>query len=144
MSENPVHAMNRQVIEEFRANGGRTLGRFAGTELLLLHTKGAKTGAQRVNPMMFARDGERYVVFASKNAAPAHPDWFHNLVAHADVEVELGTESFKAKATVLTGDERERMWVQAAREFPFLNDHQARTKRQIPVIVLERQRELSR
>ena len=136
MSEDPIHAMNRQVIEEFRANGGRTLGRFAGTELLLLHTKGAKTGAERVNPMMFARDGERYVVFASKNAAPSHPDWYRNLVAHPAVEVELGSESFRATATVLSGEERERVWAESAREFPFLNDHQARTKRQIPVIVL--------
>ena len=138
VSENPVHEMNRQVIEEFRANGGRTLGRFAGTELLLLHTRGAKTGAERVNPMMFARDGERYVVFASKNASPTHPDWYHNLVAHPDVQVEMGTESFPARATVLTGEERERVWAQAAREFPFLDDHQARTERQIPVIALER------
>jgi deazaflavin-dependent oxidoreductase (nitroreductase family) len=138
MSEDPVHAMNRQVIEEFRANGGRTLGRFANTELLLLHTRGARTGGERVNPMMFARDGKRYVVFASKNAAPKHPDWYLNLVAHPDVEVELGTERFQATATVLTGEERERVWTQSARRFPFLNDHQARTKRVIPVIALER------
>jgi deazaflavin-dependent oxidoreductase (nitroreductase family) len=137
MSENPVHAMNREVIGEFRANGGKTLGRFAATELLLLHTKGAKTGAERVNPMMFARDGERYIVFASKNAAPSHPDWYHNLVAHPDVEIELGTNTFAATATVLAGDERERVWAQSAREFPFLNDHQARTQRVIPVIALE-------
>ena len=138
MSEDPVHAMNRQVIEEFRANAGKTLGRFANTELLLLHTRGAKTGAARVNPMMFARDGERYIVFASKHAATANPDWYHNLVAHPDITIELGTESFQATAVVLAGDERERVWTQAAREFPFLNEHQARTQRQIPVIALER------
>jgi deazaflavin-dependent oxidoreductase (nitroreductase family) len=138
MSEDPVHAMNRQVISEFRANGGKTLGRFANTELLLLHTRGARTGAERVNPMMFARDGERFIVFASKNAAPRHPDWYHNLVANPDVEVELGTGSFTARAAVLTGEERERVWTQSAREFPFLNDHQARTQRVIPVIALER------
>jgi deazaflavin-dependent oxidoreductase (nitroreductase family) len=138
MSEDPVHAMNRQVIEEFRANAGKTLGRFANTELLLLHTRGAKTGAARVNPLMFARDGERYIVFASKNAAPANPDWYHNLVANPDVEVELGTQSFPAKASVLAGDERERVWGEAAHDFPFLNDHQSRTQRLIPVIALER------
>jgi deazaflavin-dependent oxidoreductase (nitroreductase family) len=138
MSEDPVHAMNRQVIEEFRANAGKTLGRFAATELLLLHTKGAKTGAARVNPLMFARDGERYVVFGSKNAAPNNPDWYHNLVANPDVEVELGTQSFPARASVLAGEERERVWAQAAQGFPFLNDHQARTQREIPVIALER------
>jgi deazaflavin-dependent oxidoreductase (nitroreductase family) len=139
MSENPVHEMDRQVIEEFRANGGRTLTRFAGTELLLLHTRGARTGAERVNPMMFARDGERYVVFASKNAAPRHPDWYHNLVANPDVEVELGNERFAARATVLQGEERRRIWNQSAAQFPFLNDHQARTSREIPVIALARQ-----
>jgi deazaflavin-dependent oxidoreductase (nitroreductase family) len=138
MSENPVHAMNRQVIEEFRANGGKTVTRFAGTDLLLLHTKGARTGAERVNPMMFARDGERYVVFASKNAAPSHPDWYRNLVATPDVEVELGATRFPAKAIVLEGEERRRVWEQSARQFPFLDEHQSRTQRQIPVVVLER------
>lgn len=138
MTENPVHAMNRQVIEEFRANAGKTLTRFAGTELLLLHTRGAKTGAARVNPMMFARDGARYIVFASKNAAPAHPDWYRNLVAHPDVEVELGTERFAARATVLEGEERQRVWTESARQFPFLDEHQSRTARQIPVVALER------
>jgi deazaflavin-dependent oxidoreductase (nitroreductase family) len=138
MSENPVHAMNRQVIEEFRANGGKTLTRFAGSELLLLHTIGARTGAARVNPMMFARDGERYIVFASKNAAPSDPDWYRNLVAHADVEVELGSERFAAKASVLEGEERQRVWAQSVKAFPFLEDHQARTARQIPVVALER------
>ena len=137
MSENPVHAMNRQVIEEFRANGGKTLTRFAGTELLLLHTKGSKTGAERVNPMMFARDGSRYVVFASKNAAPNHPDWYRNLVATPAVEVELGDERFQATATVLQGAERRRVWEQSAKLFPFLDEHQSRTKRAIPVVAIE-------
>jgi deazaflavin-dependent oxidoreductase (nitroreductase family) len=138
MSENPVHAMNRQVIEEFRANGGKTLTRFAGTELLLLHTKGARTGAERVNPMMFARDDDRFVVFASKNAAPSHPDWYRNLLANPDVEVELGTERFAARAVVLKGEERRRVWEQSAKQFPFLDEHQSRTERAIPVVVLER------
>ena len=138
MSENPVREMNRQVIAEFRANGGKTLTRFAGTELLLLHTKGARTGAERVNPMMFARDGERFVVFASKNAAPSNPDWYRNLVANPDVEIELGSERFPARAIVLEGEERRRVWDQSAQRFPFLDEHQSRTPRQIPVIALER------
>ena len=132
--------MNRQVIEEFRTNSGRTLTRFAGTELLLLHTKGARTGAERVNPMMFARDRERYVVFASKNAAPSHPDWYRNLVANPAVQVELGTERFEATAVVLEGEERRRVWEQSVRQFPLLDEHQARTARQIPVVALERRR----
>lgn len=140
MSEDPVHAMNRQVIEEFRANGGKTLTRFTGSNLLLLHTRGARTGAERINPMMFIRDGERLIVFASKNAAPRHPDWFHNLVANPEVEVELGTERFPARATVLEGEERRRVWEQCARETPLLNDLQARTKRVLPVVAIERVR----
>ena len=141
MSENPVHEMNRQVIEEFHANGGKTTGRFAGSDLLLLHTKGARTGAKRVNPMMYVRDGDRYVVFASKNAAPSHPDWYRNLVAAPDVEVEVGTQRFAARANVLEGEERRRVWDESARRFPFLDDHQARTQRDIPVVALERQAE---
>jgi deazaflavin-dependent oxidoreductase (nitroreductase family) len=133
-----VNAMNRQVISEFRENAGKTLTRFAGTELLLLHTQGARSGAPRVNPLMFARDGNRYIVFASKNAAPKHPDWYHNLVANPEVTVELGTESFPAIAKVTAGEERKRVWEQAAQQFPLLNDHQARTRREIPVIALER------
>jgi deazaflavin-dependent oxidoreductase (nitroreductase family) len=138
MSENPVHEMNLQVIAEFRAHGGRTLTRFAGTELLLLHTWGARTGAERVNPMMFVRDGGRLLVFASKNAAPSHPDWYRNLIASPSVEVELGTERFPARAEVLAGEERRRAWESAARQFPFLNEHQSRTRRVIPVIAIER------
>ena len=82
--------------------------------------------------MMFARDGERFIVFASKNAAPSHPDWYRNLVAHPDVEVEIGTGRFEASAVSLTGEERQRVWDQAAREFPFLNEHQARTSARFP------------
>lgn len=137
MSEDPVHAMNRQVIEEFRANGGKTLTRFAGSNLLLLHTKGARTGAERVNPMMFVRDGDRYIVFASKNAAPKHPDWYHNLVANPGVEVELGTQRFAAKATVLEGEERKRVWEETARQTPLLDELQSRTRRLIPVVAIE-------
>ena len=138
MSENPVHAMNRQVIDEFRANGGKTLTRFAGTELLLLHTRGVRTGAERVNPMMFARDGDRFVVFASKNAAPSDPDWCRNLVANPNVEIEVGTERFSARAMVLEGEERRRVWEQSARQFPLLDEHQSRTQRQIPVVAIAR------
>ena len=138
MSENRVHEMNRQVIEEFRANGGKTTGRFAGSDLLLLHTKGARTGSERINPMMYVRDGNRYVVFASKNAAPSHPDWYRNLVARPEVEVEVGTERFAARAIILEGEQRRRVWDESARRFPFLNDHQARTQREIPVVALER------
>jgi deazaflavin-dependent oxidoreductase (nitroreductase family) len=134
-----VNEMNRGVIEQFRANGGRVVeGRFAGTNLLLLTTTGAKSGATRVNPLMYYKDGGRPVVFASKRGGPHHPDWYHNVVAHPDVTIELGSDKFQARAVVADGDDRRRIWEDAARAHPFLNEHQANTKRQIPVIVLER------
>ena len=134
-----MNDVNRQVIEQFRANGGNVIsGRFAGSRLLLLTTKGARTGLERVKPMMFYEDGGRYVVFASKAGAPTNPAWYHNLVAHPDVTVALGADSFPATATVTAAEERRRIWDAAAAEFPFLNDIQARTSRKLPVVVLAR------
>jgi deazaflavin-dependent oxidoreductase (nitroreductase family) len=135
-----VNEMNREVIAQFRANGGRVVeGRLAGTDLLLLHTRGAKSGAERVNPLMYLRDGDRYVVFASRNGAPKHPDWYHNVVANPEVEVEAGSERFAARAVVATGEERARLWAQCVQQRPFLEDHAARARpREIPVITLQR------
>ncbi|HLF76124.1 MAG TPA: nitroreductase family deazaflavin-dependent oxidoreductase [Dehalococcoidia bacterium] len=140
MSEqSDINAINRQVIAQFRANGGNVLeGRFAGTKLLLLTTRGAKTGQTRVNPMMYFMSGDRHVVFASHRGAHTSPDWYHNLVAHPDVVVEVGGESFAAKAVLTKGEERESVWQDALRLHPFLADHQAGTKREIPVILLQR------
>jgi deazaflavin-dependent oxidoreductase (nitroreductase family) len=136
---NDVNAMNREVIRQFRANGGRVPdGRFAGANLLLLTTRGARSGATRVNPLMYYRDGEDAVVFASRRGGPRHPAWYHNLVANPDVSVELGSETFAARAVVSEGDERRRIWEDAARAHPFLNEHQANTRRRIPVVVLRR------
>src|SRR6476619_6632725 len=97
---------NRAIIEEFRANGGKVGGGFDGAPMLLLHTTGAKTGAARVNPMVYRRDGDRYVVFASKAGAPTNPDWYHNLVAHPDVAIEVGTDTIDVVASEASGDER--------------------------------------
>ena len=134
-----INAVNRDVVRQFRANGGKVLeGRFAGSRLLLLTTKGAKSGGERVNPMMYATPEGEIVVFASKNAAPNHPDWYHNLVAHPDVTVEIGEERYAATAVVTQGEERERLWAESVRAFPFLTDMQARTKRQIPLVKLVR------
>lgn len=140
MSEIDVNEMNRDVVAQFRANGGKAVeGRFAGTDLLLLHHKGARTGQWRVNPLMYLRDGERYVIFASRNGGPTHPDWYHNLVANPDVEVEVGAEKFSAKAIVTAGEERQRVWAQCVAQRPFLVDHAARAHpREIPVICIER------
>jgi deazaflavin-dependent oxidoreductase (nitroreductase family) len=138
MSE--VNEMNRDVIAQFYANGGKAVeGRFAGTDLLLLHSKGARSGQPRVNPLMYLMDGERYVVFASRNGGPKHPDWYHNLVADPDVEVEVGTEKFPARAAITSGAERQRVWAQCVAQRPFLTDHAARAlPREIPVICLKR------
>ena len=132
------NAFNRQLIEEFRANGGTVGGMFAGAPLLLLTTTGAKSGQPRVAPLAYTTDNGRWVVIASKGGAPTHPDWFHNLRANPEVTVEVGTESFTARATIPEGAERKRLFEQMAAQMPNFAEYQRNTTRQIPVIVLER------
>ena len=129
---------NRQLIEEFRADRDKGGGAMKGRPLLLLTTTGAKSGQLRTKPMMFIPDGDRLLVIASNAGAPIHPDWYRNLVAHPEVTVEVGNETFKAIATVAEGLERQRLWSRVVELYPFFADHQAKTTRQIPVIVLER------
>ncbi len=125
---------NRQLIEEFRANRGKSGGPFEGRPLLLLTTTGAKSGQRRTTPMMHVRDGDSLMVIASNVGAPTHPAWYHNLVAHPQVTVEVGTETFD----VTNGEERHRLWSRIVELYPFFTEHQAKTTRQIPVIILER------
>ena len=132
------NAFNRQLIEEFRANGGKVGGMFAGAPLLLLTTTGAKSGQPRVAPLAYTTDNGRLVVIASKGGAPTHPDWFHNLRANPDVTVEVGTETFPARATVPQGAERQRLFDQMAAQMPGFAEYQKNTVRKIPVVVLER------
>jgi deazaflavin-dependent oxidoreductase (nitroreductase family) len=135
-----VKDFNRTIIEEFRANEGRVGGPFEGAPLLLLHTRGVKTGQPRVNPVAFQRlDDDRVAVFASKGGAPTNPDWYRNLVAHPDVTVEIGTETFPAIATVAEGQERTRIWEQQKAVAPGFADYERGTSREIPVVILERQ-----
>jgi len=129
---------NSKIIEEFRANGGKVGGQFAGAPLLLLTTTGAKSGQTRVTPLGYQRDGGRLIVYASMLGAPTNPAWYHNLVAHPEVTVEVGDETFDGTAIVTSGAERSRLWDRAVELSPFLGEHQARTTRQIPVIVLSR------
>lgn len=132
---------NERVIQEFRANKGEVGGQLEGTPLLLLTTTGAKSGKQHTTPLGYmsdGSDGERLIVFASVLGAPNNPAWYHNLVAHPEVTVENGAEAFDATAVVAEGSERDRLWELAVNSYPFLNDHQARTTRRIPVIALER------
>ena len=129
---------NRQIIEEFRANEGKVGGPLEGVPLLLLITTGAKSGEQRINPLAYHTDGERLVVIATKNGAPTNPDWYHNLVAHPDVSVEVGTESFEARATVVEGGERDELYAKRVAVMPGFAEYQAMTTRTIPVVVLTR------
>ncbi|MEI2679813.1 MAG: nitroreductase family deazaflavin-dependent oxidoreductase [Burkholderiaceae bacterium] len=126
---------NRKVIDEFRRTGGKGSG--GRGPLLLLTTRGAKSGLERVNPLMYSTDGDRFVVLASKGGAAAHPDWYHNLVAHPEVIVEVGAERFSARATTAQGEERARLFNQHAAAMPYFAGFQKKTKRQIPVIILE-------
>ena len=132
---------NQQIIDEFRANAGRVGGPFEGRTLLLLHHRGAKTGTERVNPVAYQRVSDDSVaVFGSKGGAPTSPDWYYNLVAHPDVTVEIGTETFPARAHVAEGEERERIWERQKHDWPAFADYEGKTKgiREIPVVVLEK------
>ena len=129
---------NTKIIEEFRANGGRVGGNFEGAPLLLLHTTGAKSGKERVSPMMYQDLGDGPVaVFASKAGAPDNPDWFHNLVANPDVTAEIGTDTRAFRARTATGDERERIWSKQKADYPGFAEYEEKTDREIPVVVLD-------
>jgi len=129
---------NKQVIDEFHANGGKVGGSFEGAPLLLLTSTGAKSGKKYTMPLMYMPDGDRMLIFASKGGAPTHPDWYHNLVAHPEATVEVGTKTFDVTATVVTGEERERLYAEQARRYPFFAEYQEKTTRRIPVIALKR------
>ena len=128
----------QMLIDELRSHGGQvTTGPMAGRPLLILTTKGARSGEDRVAVVTYTRDGDRYVIAASKSGAPTNPDWFHNLQANPDVGVEAGGESFTAHATVASGDERDRLWERHADERPEFREYPKITDRVIPMVVLE-------
>jgi deazaflavin-dependent oxidoreductase (nitroreductase family) len=128
---------NQPIIEEFRANAGWVGGPFAGAPLLLLHHRGAKTGIERVNPMMYQKLEGGYAVFGSKGGAPTNPDWYYNLVAHPEPMVEVGTETIPVRARVAQGEERARIWEKQKRDYPGFAEYERTTTRQIPVVILE-------
>jgi len=131
-----VNDWNTKVIEEFRSNDGVVGGQFEGAPVLLLHTKGAKSGKQRINPMMYLDyEGKRYI-FASYAGAPTHPDWYHNLVAHPDVTVEAGTETYDATAAPVSLAERDRIYPVQAERFANFAEYETLTTRKIPVVEL--------
>ena len=130
--------LDEDVINEFRANGGKVGGRFEGAQMMLLTTTGAKSGEARTKPVVYTTDGDRFVVIASKGGAPTNPDWFHNLLADPEVILEVGGERFPARATVTSGEERRRLYDAQAALMPGFAEYAQKTTREIPVVVLNR------
>ncbi|HJP80128.1 MAG TPA: nitroreductase family deazaflavin-dependent oxidoreductase [Pseudonocardiaceae bacterium] len=139
MDNEKLLAMNAAMAEEFRANGGK-IARFTDREILLLTTTGAKSGKPRLSPLAYVTDGspDRLVIFASRMGAQHHPAWYHNLVANPEVTVEVGTETFTARASTATGAEHDRLYELFTSQLSGTDDHQSRTSRVIPMVVLER------
>jgi deazaflavin-dependent oxidoreductase (nitroreductase family) len=129
---------NTAIIKEFRANAGKVGGPFEGATVVLLHTVGAKSGHDRVNPVVYRTDGGRMYVFASKAGAPTNPDWYYNIVAHPQITIEVGPDTYGVTATEIEGAERDRIYADQAKEFPGFADYEAKTDRVIPVIALDR------
>jgi deazaflavin-dependent oxidoreductase (nitroreductase family) len=131
---------NRKLIEDLRANGGRaTSGPFVGRDVLILTTIGARSGEPREAPLAYTRSGDDYVVIASRGGHPKNPGWYHNLVAHPEVTVEVLGERFTARARIAGGEERDRLYALQADRMPAFWEYQKRASRVIPVVVLERE-----
>jgi deazaflavin-dependent oxidoreductase (nitroreductase family) len=130
--------INAKVVEEYRATGGTVGGMFEGESLILLHHIGARSGVERVSPLAYVAHGERMFVIASKAGLPENPAWYHNLLAHPDVTVELGTETFPVHATEITGSERDEIYARNVEVRPQFAEYQANVERLIPVIELVR------
>jgi deazaflavin-dependent oxidoreductase (nitroreductase family) len=129
---------NENVIKEFRENGGKVGGMFEGAPVLLLHHNGAKSGTERVSPLMYQPVGDSFAIFASKAGAPSNPDWYHNLAAHPDTTIELGGGTVKVKARVASPDERAPIWEKQKKLAPGFAEYETNAApRQIPVILLD-------
>ena len=135
MSTSPAD-YNAQIIDEFRANKGHVGGMWEETPLLLLHHTGAKSGVSRVNPVAYLPDDRRYLIWAANGGAPNNPDWYHNLKAHPNTSIEVGSQAIDVVAEEATGVERERLWAKATERYPQLNEAARKTPRLIPMIVL--------
>ena len=129
---------DKSTIAEFRSNHGKVGGPFKGAPLLIMRTKGAKTGKSHVKPVMYLKDGERYVVFASKGGAPHNPDWYHNLKAHPDIQIEVGDDIIDVRAVEMLGTEHDRLYKVQSTRYPQFAEYQKKTKRIIPVMALTR------
>ena len=129
---------DQQVITEFRANGGKVGGYFEGMDLILLTTKGAKSGVSRIVPLVVFTIDDELAIVGSKGGAPTHPDWYHNLLANPDVSIEMGTEQFNARATPLSETKRAEAYIKVVEAVPGFGDYEKKTTRVIPVVKLER------
>lgn len=130
---------NAQIIAEFRQNGGKVGGPFEGSPMVLIHHRGAKTGTERVTPLMCQLEGDRIFIFASKAGAPDNPDWYHNLKANPEITIEFeGEQGIPARVVELAGDERDRVWERQKREWPQFAEYETKTDRTIPVLELQR------
>src|SRR2546425_8585951 len=136
MSE--LNDFNQQVIREFRATQGKVGGQLANMPVLLLTVTGAKSGRTITKPLVYTTDGDRIVMLASFAGGPKNPAWYNNLVANPVATVELGSERFRVRATVTSGEERQRLFNRQAAQMPIFAEYQQKTTRQIPVIVLKR------
>ncbi|MEU0504210.1 nitroreductase family deazaflavin-dependent oxidoreductase [Nocardia sp. NPDC005998] len=134
-----MNDFNAQVIDEFRANEGKVGGMFEGARMVLITTTGAKSGRQVTSPLVYLPDGERIVLIASNGGADKHPAWYHNLRANPEFTVEIGTESYPAKAEVVTGTERDELYARMVEIMPGFGEYQANTSRVIPVVAVHRQ-----
>ena len=128
-----LNALNTLV---YRASDGRLLGSFDGNPALLLHHVGRRSGEARVAPLIYLRDGEDLVVVGSMGGTPKDPAWVHNLRAAPDTEAEVGRERRAVRARVADPEERARLWPLLVAAYPAFANYQARTEREIPVVIL--------
>jgi deazaflavin-dependent oxidoreductase (nitroreductase family) len=130
---------NAGIIDEFRANGGKVGGPFEGAPMILVHHTGAKSGTERVSPLVYQAKGDDFVVFGSKAGATTHPHWYLNLVANPDTVVEVGAETIPVRARVAEGAERDEIWSKQKQQMPGFADYETKAgDREIPVVILER------
>jgi deazaflavin-dependent oxidoreductase (nitroreductase family) len=134
----PFAEINKQLLEEFRNNDGKLTGQFAGAPIVIVNHTGAKSGKTFSTPLAYTKDGDKYVIIASMGGAPNNPSWYHNLVAHPEVTLELPAEKFKAKAVEVKGAARDRLFAAQAKLIPQFDEYQKKTSRRIPVFTLER------
>ena len=136
---NAMDDFNTKIIEEFRANDGKVGGPFARVEMMLLTTTGRKTGTPRITPLACRHDGDAVVVFGSYGGNPKHPAWILNLLANPEVTVEIGADTYPARARIAEGDERERIWSAQKADIPQFGEYEKTTEgREIPVVILDR------